>query len=161
MMEQVYLLLGSNEGNREDYIRQASGDLSFAASGPIESSSFYETAAWGLEEQPPFLNVALGFQTSWTPEALLNLIRETEAKYGRQRQVVWGQRTLDVDILFFGNRVIHTPELAVPHPRLQDRRFALVPLAELASGLVHPVLEKTIDELLAICPDPLPVAQMG
>ncbi len=117
----------------------------------------YETAAWGIEDQPPFLNIALSLETSLSPEALLQLIREIEAASGRQRAVIWGQRTLDIDILFFGASVIDTAELVIPHPHLAGRRFALVPLCDIAPHFMHPVLGQTCSELLLACPDPLQV----
>jgi 2-amino-4-hydroxy-6-hydroxymethyldihydropteridine diphosphokinase len=159
MKERVYLLLGSNEGDRLEFLQGAlDGIKKHIASGPLSVSAIYETAAWGLEEQPTFLNIAVGFDTDISSDALLQSIRTIESHYGRQREVVWGQRTLDIDVLFYGNHIIQSPELSVPHPRLQDRRFALAPLAEIAGSFVHPQFSKTVTELLEECPDPLPVA---
>lgn len=159
MAERIYLLLGSNEGDRENYLRDARESLRNALDGnAVQASGIYETAAWGLEDQPAFLNQALSMITELSPEDVLNCIREVEAAAERQRTVRWGQRTLDVDILIFGDMVIDTPELRIPHPELGNRRFALLPLAEIAADLEHPVLHQSIAGLLAVCPDPLPAA---
>lgn len=161
MSERLYFLLGSNVGAREDYLLKALaalGKLSIDSS--LNSSHVYETAAWGLEVQAPFLNMAVALDTLLLPEQILTEIRSIEARFGRQRDVLWGPRTLDVDVLLFGKKIIRTPELHVPHPRLPERRFALAPLAEIAPALVHPELEKTIAELLRECPDPLEVTQL-
>lgn len=158
MQERIYLLLGSNEGDRECYLREARESLQTALAGSeVRASGIYETAAWGLEDQPAFLNQALSMITGLSPEAVLECIRDIEASADRQRAVRWGQRTLDVDILIFGNQIRNTGELQIPHPELARRRFALMPLAEIAPDLVHPVLHQPVAALLASCPDPLPV----
>jgi 2-amino-4-hydroxy-6-hydroxymethyldihydropteridine diphosphokinase len=117
----------------------------------------YETAAWGREDQPAFLNQAVAIRTMLAPEQLLEQCLSTERHAGRERLERWGSRTLDVDILLFGQEIIDRPGLTVPHPRLSERRFALVPLAEIAPELTHPQLGLTVTEMLARCPDPLPV----
>lgn len=153
----AYLLLGSNLGDRAALLHQARARLA-ATAGIIEAeSSLYETAAWGREDQPAFLNQALAVRTALSPADLLAACLATEQQAGRERRERWGSRTLDVDILFFGEEIIATPTLCVPHPRLATRRFVLVPLAEIAGSLRHPQLSETIDALLARCPDPLPV----
>lgn len=127
----------------------------------MRRSALYQTAAWGLEEQPDFFNGAICVETSLDAIELLHEIRTIETDMGRQRTVKWGQRTLDIDILFFNQEVIETPDLTVPHPRLAERRFALVPLDEIASDFVHPVLRKRVSELLLECPDMLEVSRIG
>ena len=155
----AYLLLGSNLGDRAALLRQARARLA-ATAGVIEAESdFYETAAWGREDQPAFLNQALAVRTALSPADLLAACLATEQQAGRERRERWGSRTLDVDILFFGEAIIATPTLIVPHPRLVERRFALVPLAEIAGSRQHPQLCETIDTLLAHCADPLPVVR--
>ncbi|MBO2011698.1 2-amino-4-hydroxy-6-hydroxymethyldihydropteridine diphosphokinase [Hymenobacter negativus] len=153
----AYLLLGSNMGDRADLLSAARSRLTAKAGEIVAASAIYETAAWGREDQPAYLNQALAVQTQLSAEDLLAVCLTTEQAAGRERQERWGSRTLDVDILLFGTEIIATPDLAVPHPRLAERRFALVPLAEIAGALVHPQLNETIDALLARCPDVLPV----
>ena len=153
----AYLLLGSNLGDRAALLAAARHELAATAGEIVAASGLYETAAWGREDQPAFLNQALAIRTGLRPEALLTACQNAEQHAGRQRLEHWGSRTLDVDILLFGTEIIDTPALAVPHPRLPARRFALVPLAEIAGALVHPQRPETIEALLRHCPDPLPV----
>ncbi len=153
----TYLLLGSNLGDRAARLAQARHDLAATAGQLTAASALYETAAWGLEAQPAFLNQVLAVETELAAPALLAACLAAEQQQGRERRVRWAARTLDVDILLFGQEIIATPSLTVPHPALPARRFALVPLAELAPQLVHPKLRRTIAELLADCPDTLAV----
>jgi len=156
----AYLLLGSNLGNRATYLQQAQQVLASTAGAIMVASAYYETAAWGLEDQPAFLNQVLAVRTALPAAELLAACLATEQQAGRERRQRWGARTLDVDILLYGQEIIDTPTLTVPHPALPARRFALVPLAEIAPQLVHPQLHQTVTELLATCPDPLPVVQV-
>jgi 2-amino-4-hydroxy-6-hydroxymethyldihydropteridine diphosphokinase len=153
----AYLLIGGNMGDREAYLRQAREAVGRSC-GPITNvSSIYETEAWGLELQDKFLNQALTLETSLSADLLLKEILKTEELIGRKRDLKYGPRTIDIDILLFNNDVIDAPGLSIPHPQLQNRRFALVPLAEIAAEKLHPVLNKTITELLSDCPDQLNV----
>ncbi|MFD1871818.1 2-amino-4-hydroxy-6-hydroxymethyldihydropteridine diphosphokinase [Hymenobacter bucti] len=156
----AYLLLGGNLGDRAAHLQQARQNLAAAAGEIVAASAYYETAAWGREDQPAFLNQALAVRTALPAAALLAACLATEQLAGRERQQHWGARTLDVDILFYGAEIIATPTLVVPHPALPARRFALVPLAEIAPQLVHPQLHQTVAELLASCPDPLAVVRI-
>jgi 2-amino-4-hydroxy-6-hydroxymethyldihydropteridine diphosphokinase len=156
-MNNVYLLLGSNEGNRLNWMQQAVEQLALKCGNIMRRSAVYQTAAWGLNEQPDFLNMVVLLQTYLPPLSLLNNIQDIEQLLGRQREVKWGQRTLDIDILLYDNQVVDLPELTIPHGFMQERRFTLVPLAELAPDLIHPLLNKPIKTLLNECTDPLEV----
>lgn len=152
-MNTVFLSLGSNEGDREQMLRRALSLLEERCGKVHQVSSYYETAAWGLEDQPDFLNIAACLYTQLTAEGVLKEIERTEKELGRQRTIKWGPRTIDIDILFFNSETYDTADLEIPHPRLQDRRFVLAPMAEIAPEFVHPSLGKTIETLLMECAD--------
>jgi len=156
----AYLLLGSNLGDRLARLAQAWHDLATTAGRIVGQSALYETAAWGVEDQPAFLNQVLALETELDAPTLLAACLAAERQQGRERLVRWAARTLDVDILLFGQEIIATPSLTVPHVALPVRRFALVPLAELAPQLMHPQLHRTISQLLADCPDQLEVTKI-
>ncbi len=147
IMVDVYLGLGSNLGDREDNLRRAISLLSRRAS-LIALSSVYETKPWGYASQPAFLNVACLLETSLSAQDLLDLAQSVERDLGRVPSFRYGPRVIDVDILLYGDEVIETPRLQVPHPRLWQRSFALTPLAEIAPGLAHPILGTSIADLL-------------
>lgn len=156
-MHTAYLLTGSNLGDRTSYLQQAYR-LIEQYCGTIQSaSSFYQTAAWGLADQPDFYNQALALQTNLQPAALMQQLLDIEQIIGRKRNIKMGPRIIDIDILLLDEAIINTDLLITPHPFLQDRKFALLPLAEIAPGVMHPVLHKTVQQLLYECPDTLNV----
>lgn len=156
-MKTAFLLTGGNMGDREGNLAQARQLLQEYCGNITAVSSLYETAAWGKTDQPSFLNQALQLETLLTARQLIRRILKVEKQMGRVREEKYGPRIIDIDILLFGNERHNYPLLKVPHPELPNRRFALLPLAEIATDLVHPVLKKTIRELLEICPDHLEV----
>lgn len=147
-MPVVYLSLGTNLGDRLANLRKAQHTL---APGVriLSESRVYETPAWGYEDQPPFLNMAIKAETDLEPHPLLTRLKDLERELGRTPTFRWGPRLIDVDILFYDDRILELPDLIIPHPRLQERAFVLVPLRDIAPDFVHPVLRKTISELLA------------
>jgi 2-amino-4-hydroxy-6-hydroxymethyldihydropteridine diphosphokinase len=152
-MNQVVFILGGNLGDRLRLI-EGSVDLLVSHFGPIIlKSSIFETAAWGGKSNGNYLNQVLVFNTSFFPEEILDVILEIELKMGRTRGEKWGDRTMDIDILYFGNEKFHSERLTIPHPFLQERRFVLEPLAEILPDFVHPLLNKTNQELLENCLD--------
>ena len=152
-MTNVYLLLGSNEGQPMENLTTSRLLIGIRCGSIIRQSSIYETEAWGIKHQKSFLNQAILVSTDLSPAALLETIKQIENDLGRIETVRWGPRIIDIDILFYGNETIDEPDLNIPHPFIQDRRFTLVPMAEIAPDLMHPILEKTMVELLTICKD--------
>jgi len=142
----AYLGLGSNLGDRRANLYAARTGLPPAAS-VLRASGIYQTEPWGYLEQPAFLNQVLEVETSLPPANLLAALKRLEAGLGRQATFRYGPRLIDLDILLYDNLVINQPDLVIPHPQLAQRAFVLVPLAELAPGLLHPVLGVTIGEL--------------
>lgn len=156
----VYLLTGGNLGDREENLSTARAYIDKKCGRVTKSSSLYETAAWGKSDQPSFLNQALEIQTALTPQNLLQKILDIEKEIGRVREEKYGPRIIDIDILLFNDKIYNFSLLKIPHPEMQNRRFVLVPLAEIAPGVIHPVFKKTIAELLTICPDKLEVKEV-
>lgn len=152
-METVYLSLGSNLGDRAENIARAMGALGPHGVRTVRQSSIYETEPVDVREQGWFLNCAAEAETDLTPQQLMHALLEIERSLGRRRLIPRGPRLIDIDILLFGSIIVKAPELEIPHPRMTERRFVLVPLAEIAPDLQHPVLEKNIAELLAGTPD--------
>ena len=147
MTHAVYIALGTNLGERLTNLHAA-----IAALAPeitvLTESHVYETPPWGYEDQPAFLNMAVKAETDLEPEALLKYLKQIEAELGREKSVRWGPRLIDLDILFYDDLVIDTPPLVIPHPRLHERAFVLVPLADIAAECVHPVFGEFVWELL-------------
>ncbi len=156
-MNDVYLLLGGNTGNRAHTLQQARQHIEVKAGSILRASALYETAAWGKTDQPHFLNQVLQLQTSLAAAPLLQVLLSIENAMGRIRTEKNAPRPIDIDILFFNNEVISQPGLVIPHPQLQHRRFVLIPLRELAPNHLHPVLQQNIRQLLHSCTDTLDV----
>ena len=157
MATSFFLLLGTNQGNRVQQLSDATNKI-HQSIGPIEKkSSIYQTAAWGKTDQSDFLNQTLIVKSTLSPQEILKIIHSIELEMGRQRTTKWSERTIDIDILYADELVMDLPELKIPHPEIQNRKFALVPLTEIAPNFVHPILKKTNADLLADCKDILDV----
>ncbi len=161
-MKNIYLLLGSNRGDRLNYLNQAAAEI--AKLGTVCTiSEVYESSPWAFEDEISFLNQVIELDTDFGADLLLERLLTIEAGLGRVRMmgagcgvgsdIGYSARTIDIDILFYGSKIIFNDNLMVPHPRLHERRFTLVPMAEIAGEFVHPILRKSISELLGICTD--------
>lgn len=144
----VYLALGSNMGIRLANLKNAINNLTPQMTVKAKSH-VYETPPWGFKEQPPFLNQVVQVETYLQPEALIHHLKRLETALGRVPNFQNGPRIIDIDILFFDDLVLNSPNVQIPHPRLHERAFVLTPLADLAPALVHPVLNKSVSMLLA------------
>jgi 2-amino-4-hydroxy-6-hydroxymethyldihydropteridine diphosphokinase len=156
-MNKVYLLIGGNMGDRManlalvlSYIEQEAGSIHAL-------SSIYETAAWGYTDQPDFLNQALLIHTKLDANTLMKHLLAIEKKMGREREIPLGPRIIDIDIIYFNDEIINNELLTIPHPRLSERRFVLLPISEIASDYIHPILSKNNATLLKDCGDSLAV----
>jgi 2-amino-4-hydroxy-6-hydroxymethyldihydropteridine diphosphokinase len=146
---EVYMLLGSNIGDREQMIKLAKIEIEKQIGAIVASSAFYETAPWGNKDQPAFINLALVVRTALKPIDTLNCALDIEKSLGRVRMERWGSRTIDIDLIFYGQQIINVEgKLVIPHPEMQNRRFVLEPLMEIAENFMHPVLQHTVKELL-------------
>ena len=147
----IYLGLGTNEGNKEENIRGAIEELSHLLGTPTAVATIIETEPWGFQSDNSFLNTVVAFKSTLAPEEILKATQEIERRLGRTKKSIDGHysdRPIDIDILLYGSRVIESEHLTIPHPLLHKRLFVLQPLARIAPGLIHPILGKSIAELL-------------
>jgi 2-amino-4-hydroxy-6-hydroxymethyldihydropteridine diphosphokinase len=160
-MNSTYLLIGGNLGNRIENLAMARSLIENELGKIIKVSSIYETAAWGITKQPDFLNQVLLIKTKFSPEKMMQLILSIENKMGRVRTQKNASRIIDIDILFFNDEIISNENLTIPHLEIQNRKFALIPLNEIASDLVHPVFKQSIKNLLSTSKDKLQVKPLS
>ncbi len=152
-MNNVFVIIGGNLGNRQQNLAHAIRLIEQKSGVIKKQSSIYETEPWGVQGQPNYYNQVLEILTDFDPESLMQLFLQIEQLMGRVRTEKYSARSIDIDILFFNDQLINTPDLTIPHPRLQERRFVLEPLNEIAPEFVHPELQKTIAALLIDCTD--------
>jgi len=150
---QVYLGLGSNLGDRQENLALARQLISEQIGDIVVQSSIYETAAWGLTDQNDFLNQVICVTTKYEASEVLKKVLAVELSMGRVREIKWGIRLIDIDILYYNDAIVMFDNLAVPHPFIHERRFVLAPLAEIAPDFIHPQLKQTNAALLAHCTD--------
>ncbi|TWR27662.1 2-amino-4-hydroxy-6-hydroxymethyldihydropteridine diphosphokinase [Mucilaginibacter achroorhodeus] len=159
-MIDVFLLLGSNLGNRKLFLDKAIEHISTEIAPVEKASSIYETQSWGKTDEPDYLNQVIQIKTSKPARVILQKVLNIEQELGRVREAKWGSRVIDIDILFYGDEIIDEPDLKVPHSQLHNRRFTLEPLNELAPKLFHPVLRKNINQLKTELTDSLIVKKI-
>lgn len=159
-MDSVFLLLGSNLGDRNLYLNKAIAHIKKNITRVIKISSVYETQSWGKADAPDYLNQVIHFKTHLSAQSILRKVLAIETVLGRQRKVRYGSRTIDIDILFYGQFIIDEPGLHIPHPELHKRRFTLEPLAEIAPEFVHPVLNLSVTQIKNELKDSLNVKKL-
>lgn len=152
-INRVYLGLGSNLGDRQENLALARKRISESIGEIVAQSGIYETAAWGLKEQDDFLNQVICLTTGYQAPEILTKVLAAELSMGRIRKIKWGARLIDIDVLYFNDAIIKLNNLTIPHPFIQERRFVLVPLTEIAPDFVHPQLKQTNASLLEACID--------
>jgi len=161
-MVETYLSLGSNLGDREGYLQYACGMIDKRIGVIMDKSSVYESSPWGFTSDNFFYNQVLCVSCNVEADELLHLVQQIEREAGRERLLAgYADRTLDIDILFYGDRVVTMPGLTIPHPHMTERRFVLEPLCELAPDFIHPVLKLPLHRLLEQCKDSLSVRKLN
>ncbi len=157
----IFLLLGSNQGEPLGNLAAAAENLENEAGKILNRSPVYKSAAWGIEDQPDFYNQVLEITSIHTPEVLLEKLLKIEKRMGRVRIKKWGPRLIAIDLLFYGQELRNSTSLQLPHPGIPERKFTLVPLAEIAPDFIHPVSKKTISTMLEECQDDLRVERVS
>ena len=152
-MNEVYLQLGSNIGDRLDNLDQSIKIITERIGNVLENSNVYESTPWGVENQRNFLNQVIFVKSNFDPYTILDLVLQIEKDMGRIRIEKWGERIIDIDILFIDDLIIESENLCIPHEFIAKRKFVLQPMCEIASGFIHPKLNKTISQILEECID--------
>jgi 2-amino-4-hydroxy-6-hydroxymethyldihydropteridine diphosphokinase len=156
----TYLLLGGNLGNREQYLEDALKLIEKRVGKIKAKSAIYETAAWGKTDQPGFLNLAVEVETTLKPLELLHVVLKIEEFLGRIREEKWGARVIDIDVILYGDQIVNmADELQIPHPEMQNRKFVMEPLVEIAPNFIHPVFKQTILKIFTTLTDNLSVSK--
>lgn len=155
--KKAFISLGSNMGDRLQYLKSAVKKIGAELGKLNKESMVYQAAAWGYTKQPDFYNQVIEIDTTLSPAQLLQGCLNIEKSLGRERSILWGERTIDIDILLYDGRSVQLEHLQIPHPYLHLRKFVLVPLCEIAPDLMHPTIELTIQQLLERCPDTLEI----
>jgi len=159
MTRGIFLLLGSNQGDKRHHLNKAIIAIEKQIGNIVAESSNYIAKAWGKTDQPDFINKVIELNTKISPSELLEIILAIEKQVGRVRFEKWGPRIIDIDILYFQNKMIEDNNLEIPHPQIANRMFTLKPLCEIAPDFIHPVLQKTNLEMMQECKDPLLVVK--
>lgn len=161
LFHKVFLSTGSNQGNSIQNLLKTNALIAQQVGFVASTSAFYKTAAWGLTDQPDFINQCIQIYTPFPPKLLLKKLLNIEKQMGRVRQEKWGPRTIDIDILLFDDCKLLENTIQIPHPHIQNRLFVLAPLAEIAPSLIHPSFKKSIKTLLLETPDKLSIQKLS
>ncbi len=161
MSSQVVIALGGNVGDVSKTLLKACGIIEAEIGDIILQSGLYQTKAWGKENQADFINQVIVVKTVLSPQKVLALCLNIEASLGRERKEKWGERAIDIDIIFYDDKIINSSALVVPHPLMHKRNFVLIPLNEILPGFVHPVMGKTVGQIKNLCKDKLEVVKIS
>lgn len=157
----IFLLLGTNQGDRMENLSRAKDIIELRLGTIVDASSVYKTAAWGKQDQNEFYNQVIELKTDFNPDVLMEQILIVENDLGRIRTEKWGPRIIDIDILFYNDKIVNKSNLIIPHPGIPQRKFTLVPLNEMIPQAIHPVLKITMEKLLQECTDTLDVVRVA